>query len=654
MENTPLNWFRHLQTTRLTWQLILIVLDGAGILLATIVTYMARFELRIPHAYGRFLLVACAASIVVYVALAVLFGLYRVVLRYVGIDALLRCAGAVLCGSAVLALADVAVGLLNQGQRVVPLGVVLIQAVFVFIILAGIRVAVRAAHYLRSTGRRGGLRTLIVGAGSAGSLLIHDIEARPGLGFQVIGFLDDNARIVGSRLGGIPVLGSLEDLDELVADYDIEQLFVALPSAPDDVIRAVLNQAATLGLTTRIMPRIVIETGEVRASDLRRVDVEDLLGRELTPIDVEQVAATIEGKCVAVTGAAGSIGSELCRQIIKLHPARLVLVEIDESRLYELYFELEALEPGTAQMCLADIRDRRKLIHIFHETAPHVVLHAAAYKQVPLMELEPMEAVRSNVIGTANVMEAAVRAGVERFVLISTDKAVAPANVMGKTKQLAERLMLAFAQSARSAQVAAASADQPSSSTEESPAPQSDQAGPALSESAAAPPAPPAPAGMTCVAVRFGNVLGSRGSVVPIFEEQLRRGGPITVTDEQVTRFFMTIPEAARLVLQAQAIGDAGDIFVLEMGEPHRIMDLAHKMIALSGVPADIEIVGLRPGEKLHESLISEGEGLTPTSAKHISRVTHLSELPLDERTYERLANALEAGTLTRTDIMLI
>ncbi len=608
-----LNWFRHLRATRLTWQLLLLALDSAGILLATVATYLARFELNIPHTYGRYLLVAFVASVVVYAALAALFGLYRVVLRYVGIDTMLRCGGAVLCGAAILTLADIGVGLLQGGQRVVPLGVVLIQAVFVFLALAGIRLSVRAAHYVRASGRHEGLRTLIVGAGSAGALVLRDIEARPGLGLQVVGFLDDNARIKGNRLGGVPVLGDLDDLEDVVATQDVQQLFVALPSAPDEVVRALLNRAATLALTTRIMPKLVIETGEVHAADLRKVDVEDLLGRELTPIDSGQVAATIEGKCVAVTGAAGSIGSELCRQIMKLQPARLVLIEIDESRLYELFFELEAIESGVAQMCLVDIRDRRKLLSVFAETKPSVVLHAAAYKQVPLMEAEPVEAVRSNVVGTANVMEAAARVGTERFVLISTDKAVAPVNVMGKTKQLAERLMLAFTHSATQGT---------------NP--------------------------MTCVAVRFGNVLGSRGSVVPIFEGQLLRGGPITVTDAEVTRFFMAIPEAARLVLQAQAIGNQGDIFVLEMGEPHRILDLAHKMIALSGVPADIEIVGLRPGEKLHESLTSEGEELEPTSAARILRVTHLSETPLDARTYERLVSALEAGTLTRDDIMLL
>jgi len=646
-----LDWFRRLRATRLTWQLVLVVLDVAGILLATIITYLARFELRIPHAYGRYLLVAFAASVVVYVVAVALFGLYRVVLRYVGVDTMLRCAGAVLCSAAVLTLADVAAGLLNSGQRIVPLGVVLIQAVFVFIALAGIRLSVRAAHYVRAAGRHEGMRTLIVGAGSAGSLLLRDVQARTGLAFQVVGFLDDNERIKGNRLGGVPVVGDLDELEEVVATYDIQQLFVALPSAPDGTVRALLNRAAALGLATRIMPKLVIETGEVRAADLRKVDVEDLLGRELTPIDSEQVAATIAGKCVAVTGAAGSIGSELCRQIMKLHPARLVLAEIDESRLYELFFELEAMEEGVAQMCLVDIRDRRKLLRVFAETRPSVILHAAAYKQVPLMELEPIEAVRSNVIGTANVMEAATKVGAERFVLISTDKAVAPINVMGKTKQLAERLMLAFTQSAAADQDQnqdqnqdiqdAADTDTTDLSTLEK-----SQAEDAGSHSASTT--------MTCVVVRFGNVLGSRGSVVPIFEDQLRRGGPITVTDPEVTRFFMTIPEAARLVLQAQAIGTAGDVFVLEMGESHRILDLAHKMIALSGVPAEIEIVGLRSGEKLHESLTSEGEELEPTSAERILRVTHLSEAPLDARTYERLVSALEAGTLTRDDIMLL
>ena len=356
------------------------------------------------------------------------------------------------------------------------------------------------------------------------------------------------------------------------------------------------------------MPPLVIEKGSVSVQDLRKVEVEDLLGREQTPIDVGQVRSTIAGKVVAVTGAAGSIGSELCRQVMQLSPARLVLIEIDESRLYELWLELSQIDAEVPVMCVCDIRDAEKLERVFEQHKPQVMLHAAAYKHVPLMELSPDEAVKTNVLGTRNVLTACEEHGAERFVLISTDKAVAPANVMGLTKALAEQVMLA---EARHGEVLA-------------------------------------------VAVRFGNVLASRGSVVPIFENQLRHGGPLTVTDPEVTRYFMTIPEASRLVLQAQAIGRTGDIFVLEMGEPVRILDLARKMIALSGVPADIVFVGLRPGEKLHESLVHEHESLEPTGAEKIQRVVGAHHEDRPYPAYDALIGAaLEGRVVDMTRLVL-
>jgi FlaA1/EpsC-like NDP-sugar epimerase len=393
--------------------------------------------------------------------------------------------------------------------------------------------------------------------------------------------LDDDPSLKNRIFDGIPVLGPTDRLAELVTAKSVEEVIVAMPSAPRETVRRILNAAADAGVETRITPQLVIAKGSVSLRDLRSVDVEDLLGREPTRIDVGQVRSTVQGKVVAVTGAAGSIGSELCRQIVRLDPAKLLLIEVDETRLYELHLELEASSPGLAVMCVCDIRDAERLDDVFALHRPAVVLHAAAYKHVPLMELAPAEAIKTNVLGTRQVIVACQRHGAERFVLISTDKAVAPANIMGLTKSLAEKVML--------------------EATHQS--------------------------GLRAVAVRFGNVLASRGSVVPIFEEQLRRGGPLTVTHPDVTRYFMTIPEAGRLVLQAQAIGESGDIFVLEMGEPVRIVDLAHKMIALSGVPADIDFVGLRPGEKLHETLTTDEEGLLPTERDKILRVDRVAVL---------------------------
>lgn len=607
--NKILTWIRTVQSTRKRWQLLLAVLDCAGIILATVITYYARFEGVIPHEFARFLPAVVAVSCAVYVLFASIFGLYRIVLRYVGIDTLVRTVGAVLCSTATLVVLDVAVSLTRSGLRPVPFGVLFIQAMLALLVLGGIRITVRAGQHMRTHARHTGERLAIVGAGSAGMLLLRELQTRPELKVDIIGFIDDNPGLRHTIIGGVPVLGPLDELEDIVATQGISQIFVALPSADEAVTRPLLNRVASLGVTTRIMPKIVVERGKVSLSDMRQVNVEDLLGRELTPIDTSSIASTIEGKIVAVTGAAGSIGSELCRQIMMLHPKVLHLFEIDESRLYELWFELESIEPGIAQMHILDIRDEKKASRLFEELKPEVVLHAAAYKHVPLMEMEPNEAVRTNVLGTERIMRLAGRHGAQKFVLISTDKAVAPLNVMGKTKQLSERLLLA------------AQKRYPST---------------------------------TYVAVRFGNVLGSRGSVVPIFEDKLLRSEPLTVTHKDVTRYFMVIPEAARLVLQAQAIGERSDIFVLEMGEPVKIVDLARKMIALSGIPTDIVFTGLRPGEKLHELLVSENEEIVPTHCAKINRIIHPDLTPLSEDQFAELATLVEDEAVSAEKIMAV
>jgi len=570
--------FAKVRATGRLWNGLLVALDAAVIVVATAAAYYARFEGVVPEMFARWTMPLMGAAVVLYIALFALFGLYRLVLRYVGVDTLLKLSGAVALGAGVLVLADMLV-MADTQTRAVPLGVIFIQALLVFLGCSASRMAARIYVYLRSSQFASGRRVLIIGAGSAGSLLLREIQSRPDLGLTVVGFLDDQPALRGRTIGGVHVIGPSSQLAEAVTRLHVEEVIVAMPSAPRELVRTILNDAADADVQTRIMPALVIEKGSVSLRDLRGVDVEDLLGREPTGIDVEQVRTTLAGKVVAVTGAAGSIGSELCRQIMTMSPARLVLIEIDETRLYELWLELRLIDAELPVMCICDIRDAAKLDSVFAQYCPQVVLHAAAYKHVPLMEIAPEEAIKTNVLGTLQVIEACERHGVGRFVLISTDKAVAPANIMGLTKSLAEREMLDATRRGD----------------------------------------------LHAVAVRFGNVLASRGSVVPIFEEQLRHGGPITVTHPDVTRYFMTIPEAARLVLQAQAIGEPGDIFVLEMGEPVKIVDLARKMVALSGVPADVVFSGLRPGEKLHESLITESESLLPTEREKILRVDRVS-----------------------------
>lgn len=563
--------------------ILLVVGDVAISLVAVALAYFARFEGVVAPEFRAFMVPTMLTVAIVVPITFALTGLYNYVWRQVGVDMVLRVAGVVF-GLAAAALAlDLALSVAT-GQRPVPIGVLAIAFTFVFLGAVTTRTLSRLSRYMRARGGSpDGKPVLVVGAGDAGSLLMRDIEVQPGLGLNVVGVLDDDRAKHGRMLRNTRVLGGIDDIERLVADHSIQEILVAVPSATHSEQARILDVCAASGIPVRVMPGLAKGASMVGVRDLRSVEILDLLGREPVPIDAEQVMASIADKTVLVTGAAGSIGSELCRQLLVADPSRIVLIDVDESRLYELYLELQDVAPGIPQMRICDVRDGRKLNEVFVEFRPDMVLHAAAYKHVPLMEIEPDEAVKTNVVGTRNVVEACERAAVDRLVLISTDKAVAPKSVMGMTKAIAERIVISACKR-----------------------------------------------GLHASAVRFGNVLGSRGSVVPLFEEQLRRGGALKVTHPDVTRYFMTIPEAARLVLQAQALSAGGDIFVLEMGEPVRIVDLAEKMISLSGTGAHIEFTGLRPAEKLHEVLTNSGEDLLPTEAQKVNRLNSIP-LPLAE-----------------------
>lgn len=556
--------------------------DTVIVAMAVVLAYFVRFEGVVPEQFLTWVLPAIVVAIAVMLAALWLFGLYHVVLRYVGVDVMTRLAGAVLSAMLFFLALD-AVAEQVAGSRLVPFGVIIAGCAFAFIGLAVLRSLGRLWVVMTGAARKGDHRVLIIGAGDAGSLLLRDIENQPGLGYNVVGFLDDDHAKQGLRVRSVEVLGTIADLPQMVERYAVDEILVAIPSMGADRRREILEICTSAGIPTRIISGLTGVAGSPGVADLRPVEIEDLLGREPNTIDLELISETLTGKVVAVTGAAGSIGSELCRQIAKLRPSKLVLIEVDESRLYELFLELEDAWPGMSVMRMCDIREERKLTRVFREERPQVVFHAAAYKHVPLMELEPSEAVRTNILGTMNVVNACTEVDAERFVLISTDKAVEPRNVMGATKYMAEHVMLAAARY-----------------------------------------------GIGAIAVRFGNVLGSRGSVVPIFEEQLRRGGPIKVTDPAVTRYFMTIPEAARLVLQAQAMSSGGDIFILDMGEPVKITDLAQRMIVLSGVPTHIEFTGLRPGEKMHERLVHADGALLDTDSPAVKQLNLLPRVASD------------------------
>lgn len=474
----------------------------------------------------------------------------------------------------------------------VPRAVLALHPFFALIAVAGVRVLYRTVYeHMRQqvSGRSSETRrALVLGAGDAARRLVAGIQHE---GWTVVGLLDDDPHKVGARVAGVPVLGPLRTLQEQARTQGITDVIVAMPSAPLEVRRAVIQRAAETGLPVSTVPG-VDELRQGAALRVRDVQPEDLLGREPVRLDETGIAEVLNDKVVLVTGAGGSIGSELCRQVARYGPRLLILYELSEFALYQLEQELSETFPHLPLLRLiGDVRDLAHLRHVFTQRRPQVVFHAAAYKHVPLMEVDNgWAALRTNTLGTYHAALAAGEAGVERFVLISTDKAVNPTNVMGATKRAAEIAICTLAQRS---------------------------------------------SGTRFMAVRFGNVLGSSGSVIPKFKEQIARGGPVTITHPDIVRYFMTIPEAAGLVLQAAAIGQNGQVLVLDMGEPVRILDLARDMIRLSGHALDeipVVITGLRPGEKLYEELLADAEQTIATRHERL-RIAKLgvSHMPFEE-----------------------
>lgn len=423
---------------------------------------------------------------------------------------------------------------------------------------------------LRSEGEK---RTMLIGGGQAGAIALREFQTSPRSENKVVCIIDDSPNKVGSYLRGVKIVGGRSSIPAMAEKYDVDEIVLAIPSASRHEKLQILSYCHNTSCTLRTLPGICqLANGEVRIEQIREVDIEDLLGRETVKIDLDEVAAYITGKTVLVTGGGGSIGSELCRQAAAQRPKRLIIFDIYENNAYDIQMELRRTHPELDLVVLiGSVRDRERVMQVFDRYRPDLVCHAAAHKHVPLMETSPFEAIKNNVFGTYNVAQAADRFGTQRFILISTDKAVNPTNVMGASKRLCEMIVQMI--NGRSA-------------TE-------------------------------YVAVRFGNVLGSAGSVIPLFRKQIRSGGPVTVTDKRVIRYFMTIPEAVQLIFQAGAYARGGEIFVLDMGEPVRIDDLARNMIRLSGFEPDVDIpivyTGLRPGEKLYEELLLSGEGMQKT-----------------------------------------
>ncbi len=557
-------------------KLTLVMLD---VFLLTIALYLAiatKFGVKLTKYYLSEWFMIWGTLVVVGIVCNSAFKLYNSLWRYASIDELfLILSSGVLTGI-------VFFGAMNLLDIEVAYSVYFLIIVYNTIFLGLSRLGYRMLRMVSSTTPlrldQDVKRVLIIGAGHTGIMVIKELRRHPELRLRPVALLDDDINTHGSQIMGVKVHGGHDKVQEIARRFDIDEIILAIPNAPRKVQSAILNECKKTRCKLKILPSISSLINEdVTIKNIRDVQIEDLLGREPVNLDVDGICDYITNQVVLVTGGGGSIGSELCRQIARYNPKQLLVLDIYENNAYELQQELKMEHPQlNLKVLIASVRDAARIESIFSTYKPSVVFHAAAHKHVPLMEENPQEAVKNNVFGTLNVVECADKYGVRRFVMISTDKAVNPTNIMGATKRLCEMIIQGMNKKSKT----------------------------------------------EYVAVRFGNVLGSNGSVIPLFKKQIAAGGPVTVTHPEITRFFMTIPEAVQLVLQAGAMAKGGEIFVLDMGQPVKIADLAKDLIRLSGFEPDVDIeikyTGLRPGEKLYEELLMAEEGLTATKHEKI------------------------------------
>ena len=569
------------------------VIDISVLMLAFFLAMLVRFDWDVPRVMFRQLVIVLPYVVVLQYAFLSGFGTTRFSWRYIGLRDAVRIFAAIASATALLVVLRFVSPLLLDRfplgrYGIVPLGVLLGDFVLSFIGITGVRALrrilgerVTSKQYEREEAPQ--TPTLLVGAGQGGVLIAQEITRRPDLGILPVAFVDDDPVKQGAVIHGIKVRGTTADLLRLAQRHGAKQALITISNAPGSAIRRITESCKGAGLTVKIVPGAYeIVGGRVNLSHVREVAIEDLLRREPVKLGTESVAGIVRGHPVMVTGAGGSIGAELCRQVAAYRPSRLVLVERSENNLFEIHSELcRRFADVEVVPCVADITDVPRITSVFREHRPMVVFHAAAHKHVPMMEWNPAEAVKNNILGTQVVADLADSLAVERFVMISTDKAVNPTSVMGATKRAAELYVQALSRQSAT----------------------------------------------HFATVRFGNVLGSAGSVIPIFRRQIQDGGPITVTHPDMTRYFMTIPEAVQLVMQAAALSSGGETFILDMGQPIRIIDLAHDLIRLSGLEPnkDIEIryTGIRPGEKLFEELSTAGEGIARTTHPKIFTGTY-------------------------------
>ena len=584
---------------------LLLIVDVITIIGVALISLLIRFDGYITPHYLHQMVDALPIMVISYIVMLLSMHLYTRIWRYAGMREMV----------AVLIATTLGAGLFYTGMYVfdksLPRSIYLIS----WILSTGvIGIGRMVLHYIAM--RYGGkqstdadmVNTLIIGAGDAGATIAREIERYHKRSRKVIGFIDDDESKFNRLMGGVRILGNRYDIPSIVKENKVKEIIIAMPSVTRNEIRKIMEICSPLKCKVNTLPGMYqLLDDEVLVSHLHPVSIEDLLERDEVRLDMDIVEHYIRDKVVLVTGAGGSIGSEICRQIMRVGPKQLLLLGHGENSIYLINQELKNIyKDGPIIPIIADIRDKQQLDQIFTQYNPQVVFHAAAHKHVPLMEIQPMAAVLNNIYGTRNVADVAGRHGVERFVMISTDKAVNPTSVMGATKRVAEKVIISM------------------NDTYDT----------------------------KYITVRFGNVLGSRGSVIPLFKKQIEAGGPVTVTDPEMTRYFMTIPEASQLVLQAGAMGKGGEVFLLDMGEPVKIIDLARNMIRLSGLEPDkdihIKITGLRPGEKKYEELLTSEEGTNRTNH------TKIFEAPLDTVDRDWLIDKIATFDSCETDMDVI
>ncbi|MHC1684889.1 MAG: polysaccharide biosynthesis protein [Clostridiaceae bacterium] len=606
-------------TLKSNWRIfVLILIDIVLINLAYLSALYFRFENAIPNKYIDIYYSSIFFIIGIYLISFYFCKLYESLWTYASIDEFLLSIGGCIIPSFFLLMYN------TIFQVKIPYTIIVLSNILTIIYVVGFRLSFRIFRRiylaLNHRNRSDSKQVLVIGAGSAGSMIIREMKRYNNRRYIPVALIDDSKTKIGTSICRVKVLGNRNSIARVVKEKAVDEIVIAIPSLQYNDKKNIINICKSTGCKVKIVPGIEkLIDGNVSLNNIKDVDVEDLLGRETIKLDNEGIERYIKNKTVLVTGGGGSIGSELCRQIARYNPKQLLIFDIYENNAYDLQNELRNNYPNlNLKVLIASVRDRKRLDSIFNEYKPNIVFHAAAHKHVPLMEDNPSEAIKNNVFGTLNVSEAANKYKTERFVLISTDKAVNPTNIMGASKRICEMIIQAMDKQ---------------SSTE-------------------------------FVAVRFGNVLGSNGSVIPLFKKQIINGGPITLTHKDITRFFMTIPEAAQLVLQAGSYAKGGEIFVLDMGDPVKIYDLAYDLIKLSGfepgVDIGIKVIGLRPGEKLYEELLMEEEGLGNTAHEKIFVGKPISiemnrlrasfnkmEFIIEEGSYEELINEIQKLVVT-------